>query len=111
MKLVIQKSFEFVVNTAYERARIEKAFKKDNVTRGKLTLLMDLIEAGFWQGAKAELEGEWWNGRDKRLECPRLEFIGLVKCNHPHIDRWMSYRELVYAIDDSPDMYKLIRKV
>jgi len=111
MQLVIQKSFEFVVNTASERARIKKAFKNDKVTRSKLTLLMVLIETGCWQSAKEELEGKWWNGRDKRLECPRLEFIGLVNCNHPHIDPWISYRELVYAMADSPDIYKLIRRV
>ena len=110
MKLTIQKSFEFVVDTSLERKRIEKAFKTDKDTRDHLILLMDLIEGGCWKEAKAELEGKWWDGYDKELECPRVEFIGMLRCTSEHVNTMASYVDLIYAMVDCPHIYKLIRK-
>lgn len=110
MKLTIEKRFEFVVDTSTERKRIAKAFRNDKETRDRLTLLMDLIEGGCWKEAKAELESEWWDGRDAKQECPRMEFIGMLDCDSPFIDRWTSYGTLVYSMAELSQTYKLIKK-
>jgi len=110
MKLTIEKRFEFVVDTSTERERIKKAFKNKKETQAKLNMLMDYVEAGDWQKAKAELNSEWWDGYDSKDECPRLEYIGIIKTDCPFIDRWTSWGTLILSMAELPQYYKLIKK-
>jgi hypothetical protein len=106
MKLVVTKVCRAVVDTTSERQRISKAFRKDPETRKRLTLLMDAIEARDWQKAIKLLAAKWWSGRDKRQECPRCEFIGLMelrragnpKAPAPGFDLWANYADLVFKM-------------
>lgn len=103
MRLVITKTCRGVIDTQYERERIKKAFRRDPETRKRLTALMDAIEALDWPKAMKLLKDKWWRGRDERMECPRVEFVGLlhvqnpVKHGHPAFgfDQWASYLDLV----------------
>ena len=54
-----------------------------------------------------ELSGKWWQGRDKKFECPRLEFIGMVKHSSPFFSSWFSFIDLVFAFCNYPDNYKV----
>ncbi len=111
MKLLVTKTCQGVVDTDKERKRIKKAFRNDPETRQQLTLLMDAIEAGEWEKADKMLEGQWWNGRDKRQECPRLEFVGMLDMANPEQpghpahgwDHWAGYIDLVYVMSRKRD--------
>lgn len=87
MKMRLTKVCVGLIDTSVERRRIKSAFRKDPETRRRLTLLMDAIEAENWKEARRLLAAKWWEGRDKRLECPRAEFIGLVQAANPHNPR------------------------
>ena len=61
MRLTIQKSYSFVVDTAKERKRINEAFA--GTTKKKLLKLMGLVENQKWEEADAELCSKWWQDR------------------------------------------------
>ena len=111
MRLLITKTFAGVVDTAKERARIREAFRGDPVTRKKLTELMDAVEALDWKRAERLLLSKWWQGRDRRQGCPRVEFIGLLDAqateNGPRVPAWgfdvmSSYINLVAWMNSGP---------
>ena len=108
MEITLQKTVTITFDTAIERERIAKAFKDRKDIRVKLDKLMDLIEQEKWTDAMKELEGEWWNGRDEKQECPRLEYVGLIHHLSPHFSNWMSYSDLVVYMCDHPSVYKII---
>jgi hypothetical protein len=105
MRLMITKTCYGMVDTAIERKRISKAFRRDPETRKRLTKLMDAIEAGEWRKAERMLTGRWWSGRDKKMECPRIEFVGMLDLQNPAVpghpaagfDSWANYADLVAA--------------
>ena len=107
MRLTIQKSYVFVVDTAKERKRINEAFA--GTTKKKLLKLMDLVEAQKWKEAEAELDSKWWHGRDEELECSRLEFIGLL--NAKGACSWDSYINLIWTMNNYnyPDVYTVTK--
>ncbi len=117
MKFLLTKTCQGVFDTATERKRIKEAFKKDPETREKLNELMDAIEAMDWKKAGRLLEGKWWNGRDKRLECHRGEFIGGLKLMDPKDQRNFAYgfdfssqySDLVLMMLTRGDQYKVER--
>ena len=115
MKLVIQKTFTATIDTSTERERIRKSFADDEQTQSKLNRLMDAIENQDWQGARKQLESKWWHGRDKKHECPRVEFIGhLFKYTEPLPDGFdfhASYMDLVYRFNSHPDNYKVLNVI
>ena len=106
MMLKITKTYQGLVDTDRERRRIKKAFRNDPTTRRKLTKLMDAIESQNWKLANKLLNDKWWQGRDRKLECPRAEFIGLfdaMDVKNPKslavgFDPFCSYSDLVHAI-------------
>ena len=112
MKMLITKVCQGIIDTDQERRRISKAFRNDPETRQHLTLLMDAIEAGDWKKAQKTLDSKWWEGRDKKQECPRQEFIGLLnvanpkKPGHPAsgFDHWSNYAHLVYVMSHNQKM-------
>ena len=111
MKMTIEKSFEFTIDTGKERQRIEECFnvKGKKTTYKKLLKLMDLVEAEKWEEAEAELDGEWWNGRDRDQECPRAEFIGMLDTDG--LDgSWDTYANLIWRMVRHPDVYKVVKK-
>jgi len=108
MKLTIRKTAEVIIDTSIERRRIKKAFRDDPETKDKLNHLMDLVEACDWKGANNELKSKWWKGRDKRQECPRLEFVGLIAHNSPFFDPMASYADLVWAMCHRYNNYEVI---
>lgn len=103
MRFLITRTCQGVMDTKYERLRIQKAFRGDRENRRRLMLLMDAIEAGKWEKANQMLESKWWRGRDKKLECPRTEFIGMLLLQNPTkgrlpaygFDCWMGYSALI----------------
>ena len=111
MKMIIQKTACLEIDTDIEKARINKAFKskKDEENREHLLKLMDLIEEQKWEEAVKELKEEWWDGRDEKRECPRLEFIGCVHHDSPFFDRWISYTDLVLTMVNFPNNYKVVK--
>jgi hypothetical protein len=94
------------MDTESERQRIKKAFRNDPETRRRLTLLMDAIEAMDWEKANRMLSDKWWQGRDEKCECSRLEFVGMADFRNPKMaghsadgfDRWAEYGQLVYMM-------------
>jgi hypothetical protein len=109
MKMTIQKSYEFTVDTAKERRRIFDAFGDRPETLKKLMHLMDLIDAEKWEEAQKELDSKWWRGRDEDLECPRQEFIGLLDAEG--IDPWTSYSDLIWRMHSRPEIYKVTKNI
>jgi len=105
--MTIQKSFEFTIDTAKERRRINEGFKDNPETQKKLLQLMDLVEAEKWEEAERTLNDEWWDGRDEEQECPRLEFVGLL--GSEGIDPWTSYAQLIWYMHNS-QIYKVTNK-
>lgn len=110
MKLLFEKKVSITIDTDVERKRIAKAFKNNKETRDKLNQLMDLIEAGKWKDAEKELDGDWWQGYDERLECPRLEFVGMIKHDSLHLNRWFNYMDLILLVAEYPEVYKVTRQ-
>ena len=55
-----------------------------------------------------ELESKWWAGRDKKRECPRLEFVGMLHADGD-IDHWATYYQLVWSMHNFPNRYKVIK--
>lgn len=111
MKITIEKTATMTIDTNSERKRISNAFRRDKITREKLYKLMDLIEACKWGKAAKELESKWWKGRDQKLECPRLEFVGLVEDingTSPFFSTWSTYADLVYSFINYPNNYKIL---
>jgi len=108
MKMTIQKTSEFTIDTAKERKRINNAFVDRPLTQKKLLKLMDLVEQEKWKHALKELESKWWLGRDKDQECPRLEFVGLLKSEGTN--HWDSYIDLILRMNACPDVYKVMKK-
>jgi len=106
MKMIIQKSFDFTIDTGPERERIHNAFSDRPEIRGKLIHLMDLVEAEKWKEARKELESDWWQGRDEDQECPRLEFVGLLHSEDLD-DAWASYTDLIWRMTEYSDIYKV----
>ena len=106
MILKVTKICQGVFSTDHERQRIRKAFRRDPETRRHLMALMDAIEAGQWKKAQRMLDGKWWSGRDKKSECPRAEFIGMLNLQNPEnlghpasgFDAWSDYATLVYTM-------------
>jgi len=111
MKMVIQKSFAYEVDTGKERQRINRSFKRNKTIQKKLLKLMDLVEQQKWAEAEAELDSKWWCGRDKELECPRLEFIGMLHSESPEADSWDTYIQLICRMNRHPEIYKVINTV
>jgi hypothetical protein len=109
MKITIQKSITFTVDTGKERKRIKLCFKNRPQTMKKLLKLMDLVEAEKWEAAEAELEGKWWSGRDAKLECPRLEFVGMLESGIDSFG-WDTYANLVWRMVRHPDEYTVLEK-
>ena len=109
MKFKFEKHAELIIDTSIERRRIDKAFskKKDQEIKIKLHELMDLVENCKWAEALKTIESEWWQGRDKEMECPRLEFIGLIKHTSWFFDNHMDYIDLILNMNDYPDVYKV----
>jgi len=108
MILEIEKRIVFKIDTDRERARIDKSFSDDPDTKAKLLALMDAVERQRWDLAEAQIESEWWQGRDEEGEHPRLEFVGMIKADSPHMDHWMTYDQLIYAFRENPDVFKVI---
>ena len=119
MKLHITKKCEGIIDTNRERKRIEAAFKDDPATRKQLTKVMDAIEALDWNLAAKLLSSKWWQGRDKRQECPRLEFVGMVHIKKMDgsepaegFDIWSTYDSLVLSMINSETSIKYeVKKV
>lgn len=117
MNFRLTKIFEGVFSTEVERRRIREAFKDQPEVAKKLNELMDAIEAMDWKLAVKLLESKWWKGRDKKRECPRVEFIGCPDPRDPSdpkrlangFDVWSSYMDLVWALVMRPESYKLER--
>ena len=110
MKLKLQKICTGIIDLDVERKRISESFEDDPQTQSHLNKLMDLIEAQKWEEAKKELDKKWWDGRDKVVECPRTEFIGLLDfTENEGFDLWASYADLVYNMINRPNMYKAER--
>jgi len=112
MKITIEKRAQEVIDTARERARINKAFRNDPETKEKLNLLMDAVEAGKWKEAMAMLESKWWQGDDKKQECPRLEFVGMLfsSDNVPrHFSFHSSYIDLITWFAECPENYTVVK--
>ena len=107
MKFIVRKTVTFAVDTASEHARIKRAFRSDPVTQKKLNEFMDLIEARNWEKALTELAGTWWQGRDDKMECPRMEFIGMIKHTSPYIDHWLTYADLAEDMYAHPEVYTI----
>lgn len=105
MKMVIQKTELFEIDTSGERKRIDEAFNDRPATQKKLHKLMDLVEQQEWAAAEAELESKWWCGRDAKCECPRLEFVGML---NSRLDSWDTYADLVWKMTRYPDVYKVM---
>jgi hypothetical protein len=109
MKFTLKKTCIGILDTAIERKRIAKAFKRDPEVRKQLTEFMDAIEAMDWKKAVKLLSSEWWKGRDEKEECPRTEFIGLLsfgKFLHG-FDPTASYADLAFTMLEKrlPDSY------
>jgi hypothetical protein len=105
MKFLLSKTCQGVFDTSRERQRINKAFKRDPEIKKHLLELMDAVEAGQWKKAAEMLDGEWWSGRDKKRECPRLEFCGMLHLMVPSqskltngFDHWADYPDLILAM-------------
>jgi len=107
MKMTIQKCSEFTIDTGKERKRINKAFKRNKTIQKKLLKLMDLIEGEKWQAAEEFLDSKWWAGRDKEMECPRLEFVGLLN-GEGDVDHWDSYIQLVWKMNNHSGIYTVM---
>ena len=107
MKMSITKNATLEFDTAVERKSINKSFRGKHYveTRQKLLKLMDLIESQQWKKAAKELDGKWWSGRDEKMECPRLEFVGTIRNMSPFFSSWMSYADVVFAMAMYPDNY------
>lgn len=110
MKITIEKTAQATIDTSQERKRINKCFKKDEITRQKLHQLIDLVENEEWEKAVTELEGEWWQGRDEEYECPRLEFIGMLEVRSPFFSPCITYVDLIANFYRYPKNYKIISK-
>ena len=110
MKMIIQKTSEFTIDTAKERRRINEAFKDRKEIRDKLLQLMDLVEAEKWEEAERTLNDEWWDGRDEDQECPRLEFVGLLDAKGFGVNNWDSYANLIWRMQKYPEVYKVINR-
>ena len=108
MKMTIEKSYEFTVDTGKERKRIEKCWKPTQTIYKKLMKLMDLVEQEKWVEAEEFLDSEWWNGRDKDQECHRAEFIGTLDSDGAY--PWDTYLNLVWRMAMHPDLYKVVKK-
>lgn len=106
MKLLIKKVCQGVLNTGAERVRIARAFKNSPETQKRLLKLMDAIEAQDWKKAGLLLADKWWRGRDKKSECPRQEFLGMLNLADPKrpkspavgFDHWARYGNLIYVM-------------
>lgn len=112
MKLMLEKRTVNLINTDAERLRIKNCFADDPKTQDKLNELMDCVEAQEWEKAKALLESDWWCGWDKKEECRRKEFIGSCfdMIGTPYLSVTFSYVDLVYAMTERPDIYKIIEQ-
>lgn len=110
MKITLRKTVECTFDTTVERKRIANAFKDQKDVQDKLYKLMDLVEREKWEEAYEELHGEWWDGRDTRQECPRLEFVGMLKHDSHFFDIWATYLDLILNMRDYPDVYKIVSK-
>jgi hypothetical protein len=106
MRFLITKTCQGIMDTESERQRIKKAFRNDPETRRRLTLLMDAIEAMDWEKANRMLSSKWWQGRDKKYECFRLEFVGMFELQNPKMpghpaggfEIRSGYRDLAYVM-------------
>ena len=111
MKITIEKKALLTIDTSIERKRINKAWGKNTETRTKLNRFMDFVEKCDWERAGKELESKWWKGRDKKLECDRMEFIGFLADGlkpSPYFDRNATYSDLVWAMCNLKENYKLV---
>jgi hypothetical protein len=108
MKMTIQKCFTVTIDTSKERKRIERCFNVKGRRRiyMKLMYLMDLIESEKWKEAERELASDWWQGRDRKDECPRLEYIGMYRTESD----WDNYISLIIRMANYPDVYKVVKK-
>lgn len=108
MKIHIKKISEGIIDTDRERRRIKNSFKDDAVAQRKLTELIDAVELMDWSLARKLLESKWWQGDDKELGCPRVEFLGnlgTMDIYNPDIpasgfDFWASYGDLIIAMTE-----------
>jgi hypothetical protein len=109
MKIKIRKTCTAVIDTAPERERIRKAFRDDPTTLAKLNRLMDAIESQNWKEADRQLRSKWWRGRDRQMECPRIEFVGAVfKTPVFGFDYHSSYADIVSSFMSFPENYKVL---
>ena len=105
----IEKICSGVIDTSAERERILTCWSPKSAERKHLLKLMDHIEAQDWDAADAELEGKWWRNRDRRRECPRVEFVGMLNMQDSFgFDVWSSYADLVWAFKNRPDRYRVV---
>lgn len=102
MKFRLMKTCVGEFDTDRERRRIRQAFKDRPAVQKRLHKLMDAIEAQDWVGASEQLCSKWWSGRDESLECPRLEFIGLLGVPYGGFGLMASYDDLVMAMRREP---------
>lgn len=108
MRFLVTKTCQGVMDTKDERNRIKKAFRRDPETRRHLMLLMDAIDAMDWVKANRMLSSKWWQGRDKKCECPRLEFVGMLQLQNPKMLAYPAdgfelragYSTLVYVMNE-----------
>ena len=107
MKLKLTKTATLEFDTAIERKRIAKAFKHDKETREKLYEIMDLVEKQEWSKALGLLQGKWWKGYDKKLECSRLEFVGMICHNSPFFENHISYIDIITNCLWHSEVYKV----
>jgi len=114
MRITFEKHGLATFDTDEERKRIKTAFygRKYAKTKKMLDLLLDAVEACEWNKARRMLDGEWWQGYDDGCGCPRIEFVGHL-WNDPFkvpplfkVDT--SYADLVRAMDDCPENYRVV---
>ena len=112
MKLTVQKTYTAIIDTFYERERINKAFQNDPTAKKKLLRLIDFVERQEWEKAKKLLESKWFRGRDSELGCPREEFVGMLFNRIGEVpvgfDSLVSYSHLVNAFTYWKDNYKVL---
>ena len=111
MKMKFAKNAVVEFDTAVERKRIAKSFDDDPTTRDKLYELMDAFEANDLKKCIKLLKSKWWHEYDKKLECSRLEFTGMVETKSPFFDRYIGYVDMIFGCHQYPEVYSIERVV
>ena len=108
----IRKCAEVEIDLEAEKKRIKSAFTREPEIKKKLLKLIDLVEQEKWKEAEKFLDQKWWKSKDKKRECSRYEFIGLVPYAEDtrYFDPWASIDGLVYNMANHPEVYSVVKK-